>query len=64
MIVEFDQPQYGKVRVAGCPIKFSETPIKVFTPAPLLGQQNEEILTSLLGFTKTQCEKLKKEDVI
>jgi CoA:oxalate CoA-transferase len=64
MIIEFDQPQYGKVRVAGCPIKFSETPIKVFNPAPLLGQHNEEILTSLLGFTKIQYDKLKKEGVI
>ena len=64
MIVELDQPQYGKVRVAGCPIKFSETPIKTFTPAPLLGQNNEEILTNLLGYTKPQIEELKKEGVI
>jgi CoA:oxalate CoA-transferase len=64
MIVELDQPQYGKVRVAGCPIKFSETPIKTFTPAPLLGQNNEKILTNLLGYTKPQIEELKREGVI
>jgi CoA:oxalate CoA-transferase len=64
MSIELDQPQYGKVRIAGFPIKFSETPIRIFTPAPLLGQHNEEILTDLLGFTKEQCEELKRSGVI
>jgi len=64
MIIEFDQPQYGKVRIAGCPIKFSETPIKVFKPAPLLGQHTEEILTALLGYSKAQVAELKKAGVV
>lgn len=64
MIVEVDQPQYGKVRIAGCPIKFSETPIKVFKPAPLLGQHTEEVLTNLLGYTKDEIEALRREGAI
>ncbi|MEM1855456.1 MAG: CoA transferase [Candidatus Methanomethylicaceae archaeon] len=64
MIVEVDQPQYGKVRIVGCPIKFSETPIRVFKPAPLLGQHTEEVLTQLLGYSKEQIEALRKENVI
>lgn len=64
MIIEFDQPQYGKVRVAGCPIKFSETPISTYTPAPLLGQHNEELLARLLGYSKAQIEALRKAGVI
>jgi CoA:oxalate CoA-transferase len=64
MIIELDQPQYGKVRVAGCPIKFSETPIKTFSPAPLLGQHTEEILSKLLGYSKAQIDDLKKAGVI
>lgn len=64
MIIELDQPQYGKVRIAGCPIKFSETPIKTFDPAPLLGQHTEEILTSVLGYSKTQVAELKKKGLV
>jgi len=63
MIIEFDQPQYGKVRVAGCPIKMSETPIKIFTPAPLLGQHNEEVFTSILGYTKEQIAEFTKQGI-
>jgi CoA:oxalate CoA-transferase len=64
MIIEFDQPQYGKVRVAGCPIKFSATPIKRFDPAPLLGQHTDSILKSLLGYDKKQLAQLRAEKVI
>ena len=64
MIIEIDQPQYGKVKLAGCPIKFSETPVKTFTPAPLLGQHNQEILSTLLGYSRVEVEELKKEGVI
>jgi CoA:oxalate CoA-transferase len=64
MIIELDQPQYGKVRVAGCPIKFSATPIKTFKPAPLLGQDTEKVLSSLLKYNKKQIAQLKTEGVI
>jgi CoA:oxalate CoA-transferase len=64
MIIELDQPQYGKVRIAGFPIKFSETPIRKFTPAPLLGQHSEEILKEILGYSSAQCAELKKVGVI
>jgi len=63
MIIELDQPQYGKVRVAGCPIKFSESPIKRFDPAPLLGQHNKEILASL-GYSEVEIEEFKKKGII
>ncbi len=63
MIVEIDQPQYGKVKIAGCPIKFSESPIKTFKSAPLLGQHNVEVYTAL-GYTQSEIDELAKEGVI
>ena len=33
-------------------------------PAPALGQHNEEIYRGLLGFSKEEMERLKKEGVI
>lgn len=64
MMIELDQPQYGKVKIAGCPIKFSETPIRKFAPAPLLGQHSEEILREILGYSSDRCAELKKAGVI
>ncbi|MFQ6076231.1 MAG: CaiB/BaiF CoA transferase family protein [Candidatus Bathyarchaeia archaeon] len=64
MIVEVEHPQAGKVKVVGIPMKFSETPCRVEGPSPLLGQHNEEILTSLLGYSKEEVVELKKEGVI
>jgi len=63
MIVEVDQPPYGKVRMLGFPIKFSETKIIPTEPAPMLGQHTEEVLGGLLGYTKAELEQFKKEGV-
>lgn len=63
MILEVDQPPYGKVKMLGFPIKFSETKINPTEPAPLLGQHTEEVLTKLLKCTKADLAQLKKEGV-
>jgi len=63
MIVDVDQPPYGKVKMIGFPIKFSETKIKPTEPAPILGQHTEEVLGDLLGCTKAEIEQFKKEGV-
>lgn len=64
MFVEVEHPKLGKVKVTNFPVKFSETPGKVQGPAPLLGQHNEEILTTLLHYTPEEIENLRKEGVI
>ena len=46
MIVEHTHPQWGTVRVPGCPIRFGDfTPS--FDPAPSAGQHTEEVLATL-----------------
>jgi len=52
------------VRTPNFPIKFSKTPGEVFTPAPTLGQHNEEILTTFLRCSKEEIEALRKEGVV
>lgn len=44
MIVQVDHPVGRTVDIVGAPIKFSETPTTGFTPAPILGQHDSEIL--------------------
>jgi crotonobetainyl-CoA:carnitine CoA-transferase CaiB-like acyl-CoA transferase len=44
MIVSVEHPTAGTVRMAGLPVKLSETPGAVRTAAPLLGEHSEAIL--------------------
>ena len=62
MIVEQQHPTAGKLRVIGVPVKLSETPGGVETPAPLLGEHTEEILAKL-GYGD-RLAKLKADGVI
>jgi CoA:oxalate CoA-transferase len=64
MVKEIDHPTCGKIKVTGIPVKLSQTPGAVELPPPTLGQHTEEILTRLLGYSKPEVEKLKKEKVI
>jgi CoA:oxalate CoA-transferase len=63
MIVEVDHPVAGHLKMAGVPIKMSETQGSVRTHAPLLGQHTEEILKELLGMSTEEIDALKKEDI-
>ena len=48
-LVEMDHPRAGKVRMVGAPVRLSETPGSVRTPAPMLGEHTDEVLRELLG---------------
>jgi formyl-CoA transferase len=64
MLLEIEHPTAGKVRMAGIPVKFSVTPASVRMPPPLLGEHNNEILTSWLGMSTATIDELKKEKVL
>ena len=62
MVIEMDHPQ-GKIKVVGTPIKLGETPATVRHAPPLLGQHNDEILSSL-GYKGDEIAKLRSDSVI
>ncbi|MGD1119946.1 MAG: CaiB/BaiF CoA-transferase family protein [Dehalococcoidales bacterium] len=64
MIIEVDQPISGKVKVPGSLFKMSKTPGKIDMPAPFLGENNQEILAGMLGYTEEEISKLSDERVI
>jgi len=64
MLVDIDQPEAGKMKIAGSPIHLSETPGEVYAAAPLLGQHSEEILREILRYSDEEIDNLKKEGVI
>lgn len=47
MVLEADQPGYGRVKMTGFPVKLSDTPAKLHRPAPKLGEHTEEVLGAL-----------------
>lgn len=63
MVVETKHPLAGRVRQIGIPIKFSETPGEIRTPAPEMGEHTEEILKRM-GFREEDIQRLRKEGVI
>jgi formyl-CoA transferase len=64
MFVEVDHPKAGKMKIAGDQIKMSETPTRIKTPAPLLGQHSQEILSEMLGYSAEEYNQLKADGVL
>jgi CoA:oxalate CoA-transferase len=63
-LVENTHPVAGTIRMTGPPVRMSETPGAVRTPAPLLGEHTEEVLRERVGMTSTEIARLKSEGVI
>jgi crotonobetainyl-CoA:carnitine CoA-transferase CaiB-like acyl-CoA transferase len=62
-VVDFDHPQHGTIQMLGMPVRLSETPGQVRTPAPEFGQHSEEILLEL-GYDWDAISDLRKREVI
>jgi crotonobetainyl-CoA:carnitine CoA-transferase CaiB-like acyl-CoA transferase len=59
MLVEMTHPRMGPVRLVGSGIRMSETPPRIKTAPPVLGEHTEDILAAL-GYDdasrQTLCE--------
>lgn len=63
MILEVEHPRGGKVKLAANPIQLPEgLPQDRFTPPPLLGQHNDQVLTEVLGYAKEKIDELRAEE--
>ena len=64
MFVECEHPIAGRLKLTGSHLKLSGTPASIRTPAPELGQHNNEVYGSMLGYTAEQVAELKREGVL
>lgn len=63
MAVELEHPKSGAIRNIGVPVKLSDTPGSVRTPAPLLGQHSDEVLVQF-GYAATDITAFKNAGVL
>lgn len=64
MIIEVEQAISGKVKVPGSLFKMSKTPGNIQYPAPLLGENNQDVLVDMLGYTEEQIAQLSSEGIL
>ena len=62
--VELQHPEVGVRRHAGTPWLFSETPCQVRQPAPCLGQDTDEVLQNILGYSADDIATLRANEVL
>jgi formyl-CoA transferase len=64
MLAEVPHPTIGMLRLAGVPIKYSETPASIRRPPPLLGEHTDQILAEVLGYPSEQIDALRRQGAI
>jgi crotonobetainyl-CoA:carnitine CoA-transferase CaiB-like acyl-CoA transferase len=57
-------PVAGEVELPGAPYRFSETPWRLLRPAPGLGEHNQTIYQTRLGYGREQVEELYETGII
>ncbi len=63
MIAEIDVPELGRIKVAGLPLKFSETPGRIVRHPPHLGEHTREVMRQL-GYDETRLASLAERGAI
>ncbi len=64
VIAEVKHSKAGNLKVVNSPIKLSRTPVRLEKANPELGENTEEILTALLGYSREEIASLKAEKAI
>jgi len=64
MIETVEHPDLGAIRLLGLPVKMSETPGRVRTPPPRLGEHTRDVLTRDLGLDDARVDALARRGVL
>ena len=64
MIVEYDHPEVGRVRLPGNPIKMSGVRGTISKPAPRLGEHTDAVLSELLGLSRDEIARLRAQSAV
>lgn len=64
MLREVRHPTVGEIKQIGAVLKFSESDSGIQSPPPVLGQDTEEVLTSLAGLSPEEVRRLREKKAI
>ena len=64
LLTQIEHPVMGKKVVLSPPWKLSETPARIHSASPLLGEHNNEVFGGLLGMSGEEIKKLTDEKII
>lgn len=64
MLAEVPHPTIGTLRLAGIPLKYSETPAVIRLAPPLLGEHTDQILADVLGYGPEEIARLREQGAI
>ena len=64
MLIELEDPDLGMIKYAGNPIKLSETPAQFLSRAPRLGENTDEVLSNIIGYSKDRIVKMREDKAI
>lgn len=64
MLVKIKQPFVGEIEIYNSPFRMTETPGKVMGYAPLLGENNREVLSGVLGYGDEDIDQLIAEGIL
>ncbi len=62
--VDIDHPALGTLKYPGAPFEMSGTPWAVLSPAPSLGQHNQEVIGQRLGHTQEDLAQMRANEII
>jgi CoA:oxalate CoA-transferase len=62
--IEIEHPETGTLKYPGAPYMLSTTPWAVKSPAPLLGEHNEDVYCQMLNYTRQDLVKMRQAGVI
>jgi crotonobetainyl-CoA:carnitine CoA-transferase CaiB-like acyl-CoA transferase len=64
VLVDSEHPVAGRIKMVGPPVRMSDTPGAVRSPAPLLGEHTEQVLRTKLGVREDEISELRRKHVI
>ena len=64
MVQEVFHPVAGNIKLTGPAVKYSQTPARIRSAPPLLGQHSSQVLRDVLGRTDEDIKVLVEEGVI
>ncbi|HAA94102.1 MAG TPA: hypothetical protein DHW65_01365 [Dehalococcoidia bacterium] len=62
--VDIDHPTLGTLKYPGAPFEMSATPWEAQSPAPTIGQHNQEVLGQRLGYSSEDLAQMRATDII